>query len=134
VVDRARQRAIRLAASVAAILTVLRFPRVARRMLDRMAKFGADTESLVAARRVIALAALPVIAGLALQSSTAGGTSPGLTPAVTTPAAASLALLTGANHRLGITEVAGITGVAGIMGVADTAGINAPGAISSSVS
>src|SRR5438094_5738457 len=118
VVHRARQRAIRLAASVAAILTVLRLPRIARRVL-----FRTEAESLLAARRVIALAALPVIAGLALQSSTAGGTSHGLTPAVTTPAAASLALLTGANHRLGITEVAGITGVAGIMGVADTAGI-----------
>src|SRR5437868_10175192 len=128
VVHRARQRAIRLAASVAAILAVLRFPRVARRVL-----FRTDAESLLAARRVIALAALPVIAGLALQSSTAGSTSHGLTPAMTTPAAASLALLTGANHRLGITEVAGITGVAGIMGVADTAGINAPGAISSDV-
>ena len=130
VVHRARQRAIRLAASVAAILTVLRLPRVARRVL-----FRTEAESLLAARRVIALAALPVIAGLALQSSTAGGTSHGLAQTVTTPAAASLlAPLTGANHRLGITEVAGITGVAGIMGVADTAGINAPGAISSSVS
>jgi len=130
VVHRARQRAIRLAASVAAILAVLRFPRVARRVL-----FRTDAESLLAARRVIALAALPVIAGLALQSSTAGSTSHGLTPAVTTPTAASLlAPLKGANDRLGITEVAGITGVAGIMGVADTAaGLNAPGVISSGV-
>src|SRR5207244_4711334 len=90
VVHRARQRAIRLAASVAAILTVLRFPRVARRVLDRTAAFRTETESLLAARRVIALAALPVIAGLALQSSTASSTSPGLKSAVTTPTAASL--------------------------------------------
>src|SRR6266550_2872687 len=140
VVHRARQRAIRLAASVAAILAVLRFPRVARRVLDRTAGFRTETESLLAARRVIALAALPVIAGLALQSSTAGSTSRGLTPAVTTPAASSLlAPLTGANHRLGITDVAAITGVAGIVGVAGTAGtagtggLDAPAAISSDV-
>src|SRR5205085_4626723 len=119
VVHRARQRAIRLAASVAAILTVLRFPRVVRRMLDRMAPFRTDAESLLAARHVIALAALPVIAGLALQSFTAGGTSHGLAQTVTTPAAASLlAPLTRANPPPGIPEVAGITGVAGIMGAA----------------
>src|SRR5256884_1043549 len=116
VVHRARQRAIRLAASVAAILTMLRFPRVARRVLDRTAAFRPEAESLLAARRAIALAALPVIAGLALQSSTAGSTSHGLTPAVTTPAAASLlAPLTGANDHLGITEAAGITRVAGVV-------------------
>ena len=129
VVHRARQRAIRLAASVAAILTVLRFPRVARRVLDRTAAFRPEAESLLAARRAIALAALPVIAGLALQSSTAGSsTSPGLKPAVTTPAAASrLTPLDGANDRLGIA-------VAGITGVADTAGtvsLDAPAAMSS---
>ena len=121
VVHRARQRAIRLAASVAAILTVLRFPR-ARRVLDRTAAFRTETESLLAARRVIALAAMPVIAGLALQSSTVSSTSPGLKP-VTTPAAASLlAPLNGANDRLAI-AVAGITGVAGTAG---TSGLNAP--------
>src|SRR5437867_10005934 len=47
VVHRARQRAIRLAASVAAILTVLRFPRVARRVLDRTAAFRPEAESLL---------------------------------------------------------------------------------------
>jgi len=127
VVHRARQRAIRLAASVAAILTVLRFPRVARRALDRTAAFRPEAESLLAARRAIALAALPVIAGLALQSSTAGSsTSPGLKPAVTTPAAASrLTPLDGANDRLGI---AGITGVADTAG---TVGLDAPAAMSS---
>ena len=122
VVHRARQRAIRLAASVAAILAVLRFPRVARRVL-----FRTDAESLLAARRVIALAALPVIAGIALQSSTAGSTSPGPKSAVTTPTAASLlAPLNGASDRLGI-AVAGITGIAG------TAGLSAPGVMSSGV-
>jgi len=121
VVHRARQRAIRLAASVAAILTVLRFPR-ARRVLDRTAAFRTETESLLAARRVIALAAMPVIAGLALQSSTVSSTSPGLKPAVTPAAASVLAPLTGANDRLAI-AVAGITGVAGTAG---TSGLNAP--------
>src|SRR5207244_2302991 len=83
-------------------------------------------ESLLAARRAIALAALPVIAGLALQSSTAGSsTSPGLKPAVTTPAAASLLTpLDGANDRLGI-AVAVITGVADTAG---TVGLDAPAA------
>jgi len=121
VVHRARQRAIRLAASVAAILTVLRFPR-ARRVLDRTAAFRTETESLLAARRVIALAAMPVIAGLALQSSTVSSTSPGLKPAVTPAAASVLAPLNGANDRLAI-AVAGITGVAGTAG---TSGLNAP--------
>jgi len=122
VVHRARQRALRLAASVAAILAVLRFPRVVRRVLDRTVAFRPETESLLAARRVIALAAMPVIAGLALQSSTVSSTSPGLKP-VTTPAAASLlAPLNGANDRLAI-AVAGITGVAGTAG---TSGLNAP--------
>jgi len=128
VVHRARQRALRLAASVAAILAVLRFPRVARRVLDRTVAFRPETESLLAARRVIALAAMPVIAGLALQSSTASNTSAGLKPAVTTPVAASiLTPLGGANDRLGI-AVAGITGVAGTAG---SAGLNAPVARSS---
>ena len=128
VVHRARQRALRLAASVAAILAVLRFPRVARRVLDRTVAFRPETESLLAARRVIALAAMPVIAGLALQSSTASSTSPGLKAAVTTPAAASLlAPPGGASDRLGI-AVAGITGVAGTAG---SAGLNAPVARSS---
>ena len=96
---------------------------IARRVL-----FRTEAESLLAARRVIALAALPVIAGLALQSSTAGGTSHGLAPAVTTPAAASLlAPPGGASDRLGI-AVAGITGVAGTAG---SAGLNAPVARSS---
>src|SRR5437763_3037952 len=122
VVHRARQRAIRLAASVAAILTVLRLPRIARRVL-----FRTDAESLLAARRVIALAALPVIAGIALQSSTAGSTSPGPKSAVTTPTATSLlAPLNDASDRLGI-AVAGITGIAG------TAGLSAPGVMSSGV-
>src|SRR2546421_10321552 len=137
VVHRARQRAIRLAASVAAILAVLRFPRVARRVLFRTDAFRTETESLLAARRVIALAALPVIAGLALQSSTASSTPPGLKSAVTTPTAASLLTpLTGANDHLGITEAAAITGVAGVVGVAGTAGtagLNAPAAIASDV-
>jgi len=118
VVHRARQRAIRLAASVAAILTVLRLPRIARRVL-----FRTEAESLLAARRVIALAALPVIAGLALQSSTASSTAQGLKPAVTTPAGASLlAPLRAASDRIGITGVAGI---------ASSAGVVAPAGISS---
>ena len=122
VVHRARQRAIRLAASVAAILTVLRLPRIARRVL-----FRTEAESLLAARRVIALAAMPVIAGLALQSSTVSSTSPGLKPAVTPAAASVLAPLTGANDRLAI-AVAGITGVADTAG---TVGLDAPAAMSS---
>ena len=123
VVHRARQRAMRLAASVAAILTLLRFPRIARRLLDRMAPVRIDAGSLLAARHVIALAALPVIAGLALQSSIAGSTSQRLKPAATTPAAISLlAPLRAANDRLGITGVAGI---------ASTAGVVAPAGISS---
>src|SRR6184192_4548924 len=109
VVHRARQHAVRLAASVAAVLAVLRFPRAVRRLLERTVAFRPETESLLAARRVIALAAMPVIAGLALQSSIASSTSPGLKAAVTTPAAASLlAPPGGASDRLGI-AVAGIT-------------------------
>src|SRR3989442_6064 len=118
VVHRARKRAIRLAGSVAAILTVLRFPRAARRVLDRMAAFRTEAQSLLAARRVIALAALPIIAGVALQSSTASSPSQGLKPAVTTPAAASLlAPLNGANDRVGITGSAGLNAAAGISSV-----------------
>jgi RNA polymerase sigma-70 factor, ECF subfamily len=119
VVHRARKRAIRMAASVAAILTVLRFPRVARRVLDRMAAFRTEPQSLLAARSVVALAALPVIAGVALQSSTASSPSQASKPAVTTPAAASLpASLNGANDRLVITSSGGLAAAAAISPVA----------------
>jgi RNA polymerase sigma-70 factor, ECF subfamily len=79
VVHRARQRAVRLAASVAAIIAVLRFPRAVRRLLERMP----DAEST--AQRVLALAALPVIAAVALPASTV--TSQASTPMIAAPAA-----------------------------------------------
>jgi RNA polymerase sigma-70 factor (ECF subfamily) len=89
IVHRARQHAVRLAASAAAILTLLRFPRVARRVLARLASVRTEAESLLAAHRALALAALPVIAALSIQSSTATSTSPASTAPVAIPAAAS---------------------------------------------
>src|SRR3989442_6245262 len=80
VVHRARQRAVRLAASVAAIMAVVRL-RAVRRLLERMP----DAESMLGAQRVLALAALPVIAAAALPSSTV--TSQASTPMITAPAA-----------------------------------------------
>jgi hypothetical protein len=81
-----------------------------------MAPVRTDAASLLAARHVIALAALPVIAGLALQSSTASSTAQGLKPAATTPAAVSLlAPLSAANDRIGVTGVAGIASTAGVV-------------------
>src|SRR5438094_1715394 len=77
VVHRARQHAVRLAASVAAILAVARL-RAVRRLLERMP----DAEST--AQRVLALAALPVIAAVTLPSSTV--TSQASTPVITAPA------------------------------------------------
>src|SRR5438093_4211836 len=74
VVHRARQHAVRLAASVAAILAVARL-RAVRRLLERMP----DAEST--AQRVLALAALPVIAAVTLPSSTV--TSQASTPVIT---------------------------------------------------
>src|SRR5438132_11425380 len=69
VVHRARQHAVRLAASVAAVIAVLRFPRAVRRLLPRFRL--TDAQPMLAAQRVLALAALPVVAAVALQSSTA---------------------------------------------------------------
>jgi RNA polymerase sigma factor (sigma-70 family) len=82
VVHRARRHALRLGAGIAAILVVLRPARVVRRVLERMT----DGQSLLAAHRAIALAALPVVAALSMQSSTATGTSQPPAPAVATAA------------------------------------------------
>jgi RNA polymerase sigma-70 factor (ECF subfamily) len=70
VVHRARQRAVRYAASVAAVIMGLRLPRAVRRFLDRApisGNVGADT--LLAAQRVLLVAAVPLIAAVSLQSS-----------------------------------------------------------------
>jgi RNA polymerase sigma-70 factor (ECF subfamily) len=89
VVHRARQRAVRLGASIAAILAVLRLPELVRRVLNRLAPVGADGQ-LLAAHRVVVLAALPVIAAISLQSSTATGTAqPPPAAAVAAPGAAA---------------------------------------------
>src|SRR5437762_8959709 len=82
VVHRARQRAVRLAASVAAVLAVLRFPRAVRRLLERMQ----DTGSMLVAQRVVALAALPIVAAVSFPSSAATGSQVSR-PIVTVPAA-----------------------------------------------
>ena len=87
VVHRARQHAVRLAASVAAVIAVLRFPRAVRRLLARFRL--TDAEPMLAAQRVLALAALPVVAAVALQSSTATQTSPGGKPLVVTSTASA---------------------------------------------
>jgi RNA polymerase sigma-70 factor, ECF subfamily len=132
VVHRARLRAVRLAASVAAILALLRFPRVARRVLARMASFRTEAESLLAAHRALALAALPVIAALSIQSSTASSTSPGPNAAVATSGVASnpagaavpgglsslLAPLQSATDRQGIAGRAGLVAPTGLPSVA----------------
>jgi RNA polymerase sigma factor (sigma-70 family) len=89
VVHRARQHAVRLGAGIAAILAVLRLPRMLRRALDRMAPLRTDAQSLLDAHRLMALAALPVIAAISLQSSTATGTAQQPAPAVAAPAAAA---------------------------------------------
>jgi RNA polymerase sigma-70 factor (ECF subfamily) len=70
VVHRARQHAVRLAASVAAIVAGLRFPRWARRMADRWQLYAGDGEPMMALHRLLALAALPVIAAVTLATST----------------------------------------------------------------
>jgi len=85
VVHRARQHAVRLAASVAAVLAVLRFPRAIRRLLARFQL--TDAEPMLAAQRVLALAALPVVAAVAFHSSTATGTSQAAKPLVVTSTA-----------------------------------------------
>jgi RNA polymerase sigma factor (sigma-70 family) len=132
VVHRARQHAVRLAASAAAIFALLRFPRVARRVLARLASFRTEAESLLAAHRALALAALPVIAAISIQSSTASSTSPGPNPAVATTAAASkpagaavpgglsslLAPLRSAADRQGIAGGAGVVAPTGLPSVA----------------
>jgi RNA polymerase sigma-70 factor (ECF subfamily) len=132
VVHRARQRAVRLAASVAAILAVLRFPRLARRVIARMAALPTEGESLLAAHRAMALAALPVIAALSIQSSSASSMSPALTAPVATAAAASntagpavpgglgslLAPLQSASNRQGIAGRAGLVAPGGLPSVA----------------
>ena len=82
VVHRARQRAVRLAASVAAVLAVLRFPRAVRRLLERMQ----DTGSMLVAQRVVALAALPIVAAVSFPSSAATGSQVS-SPIVTVPGA-----------------------------------------------
>jgi RNA polymerase sigma-70 factor, ECF subfamily len=100
VVHRARQHAVRLAASIAAILAVLRLPELVRRVLNRMAPLGADGQ-LLAAHRVVVLAALPVIAAIALQSSTATGT-------VQPPAVAAVAPAAAAANSRGLTAPGGL--------------------------
>src|SRR5437899_8254604 len=87
VVHRARQHAVRLAASVAAVLAVLRFPRAIRRLLARFQL--TDAQPMLAAQRVLALAAVPVVAAVALQSSTASETSPVGKPLVATSTASA---------------------------------------------
>jgi RNA polymerase sigma factor (sigma-70 family) len=123
VVHRARRHALRLGAGIAAILVVLRPARVVRRVLERMT----DGQSLLAAHRAIALAALPVVAALSMQSSTATGTAqppaPAVAPAATLvnsgglPAPAGLgallAPLNGASDQLAA-GTAGLTPSAGI--------------------
>jgi RNA polymerase sigma factor (sigma-70 family) len=91
VVHRARQHAGRLAASVAAILIVLRFPRAVRRLAGRMAAFRTDAESLLAVRRAAALAVLPIVAAVSFQSSTGSSPSPAMQPALAVPAPAAVA-------------------------------------------
>jgi RNA polymerase sigma-70 factor, ECF subfamily len=84
VVHRARQRAVRMAASgAAAIIMVLRFPRAVRRLLERIE----DSGSMLVAQRVLALAALPIVAAVTFPSSTAPGTSHATRPMLTVPAA-----------------------------------------------
>ena len=123
VVHRARRHALRLGAGIAAILVVLRPARVVRRVLERMT----DGQSLLAAHRAIALAALPVVAALSMQSSTATGTAQPPAPAVATAATlvnsgglpapaglgALLAPLNGASDQLAA-GTAGMTPSAGI--------------------
>src|SRR5437867_8319147 len=85
VVNRARQHAVRLAASVAAVLAVLRFPRAIRRLLARFQL--TDAQPMLAAQRVLALAAVPVVAAVAFHSSAATGTSQAGKPLVVTSTA-----------------------------------------------
>src|SRR5438876_4858756 len=71
VVHRARQHAVRLAASVAAIFAVLRFPRIARSVPTRIGLFRTNPESLLAAHPAMALASLTAMAAVSIQSSSA---------------------------------------------------------------
>ncbi|TMD80543.1 MAG: sigma-70 family RNA polymerase sigma factor [Chloroflexi bacterium] len=82
IVHRARQRAVRLAASVAAVMAVFRFPRAVRRLLGRTQ----DAESMLAAQRVLALAALPVIAAVSFPASSATAPRQPSRPTVAVPA------------------------------------------------
>jgi RNA polymerase sigma-70 factor, ECF subfamily len=91
VVHRARQHAGRLAAGVAAILTLLRFPRALRRVLDRMAPFRTQAESLLVARRAMALAVVSIVAAVSLQSSQSSTAASAMKPPLAMPAPASIA-------------------------------------------
>ena len=135
VVHRARQRAVRLGAGIAAILISLALPRLVRRVLDRMAPVRTGAESLLDAHRLVALGALPVIAAISLQSSTATGTAPAPTAAVATPAAGAnsgglaapgwlgslLAPLTGGRDRPSATGGVGLVPSPGIPSAATPA-------------
>jgi RNA polymerase sigma-70 factor (ECF subfamily) len=128
VVHRARQRAIRLGASIAAILTAFRL----RRVLDGLAPLRTQAASLLDAPRLVALAALPIIAAVSLQSSTATGTAQRPTPALAAPATAAnsggvtvpaglgalLAPLNGASDRQLTAGAAGLIPSTGIPSVA----------------
>jgi RNA polymerase sigma-70 factor (ECF subfamily) len=70
VVHRARQHAVRLAAGAAAIIAGLRLPRWLRRMADRWQQYAADGEPMLAVHRLLAAAALPLIAAVTLATST----------------------------------------------------------------
>jgi RNA polymerase sigma-70 factor (ECF subfamily) len=131
VVHRARLHAVKLAAGVAAVLTLLRLPQVARRVLARMASFRGEAESLLAAHRALALAALPVIAAISIQSSTASGTSAEPNPPVAIPATASKVAGPAASAGLGsllapLKSTNGRPGTAGLVGAAPIPSVGAP--------